>query len=144
MQDIVQLSGVDFGHLVAPYLLNYLLYVTSGIMLVTIFAKVYTWFTPYNELALIRAGHGAAALSFAGTLIGFALTLAACAIYHASFIAFIGWALVAMLLQLLGYVVMARLIPDLKQQILDNNVAVGGLVGAVALVIGILNAGCLS
>ena len=144
MQDIIQLSGVDFGHIVAPYFLNYLLYVCSGIVLITIFAKVYTWFTPYNEIALIRAGHGAAALSFSGTLIGFALTLAACAIYHASFLAFMGWALAAMLLQLLGYVVMARLIPDLKQQILDNNLAVGGFVGAVALVIGILNAGCLS
>ncbi len=144
MQDIIQLSGVDFGHMVAPYFLNYLLYVCSGILLVTIFGKVYTWFTPYNELALIRAGHGAAALSFAGALVGFALTLAACAIYHASFVAFIGWALAAMLLQLLGYVAMTRLIPDLKQQILDDNMAVGGFLGAVSLVIGILNAGCLS
>jgi putative membrane protein len=144
MHDIIQTVGLDPEHLIAQYVLNYLLYVCSGVVLLTIFGTVYTWFTPYNELALIRAGHGAAALGFGGALIGFALTLAASAIYHASFMAFIGWAFAAMLLQLLGYVVTARLIPDLKQQILDNNMAVGGFVGAIALVIGILNAGCLS
>ncbi len=145
MQDLIQTFGIDSGQLIAPYFLNYLLYISSGIVLLTIFATIYSWFTPYNELALIRAGHGAAALAFGGALIGFALTLAACAIYHSGFMAFIGWAFAAMLLQVLGYIVADRfLIPDLKQQILDNNIAVGGFVGALALVIGILNAGCLS
>jgi len=101
------------------------------------FSVIYMWFTPYNEMALIRAGHGAAALSFAGALIGFALTLAACAIYHTSFVAFMGWALAAMVVQLIGYVVTSRLIPNLKQHMLDNNLAVGGFVGTVALALGI-------
>ncbi|MDE2421309.1 MAG: DUF350 domain-containing protein [Gammaproteobacteria bacterium] len=144
MQDLLQSIGQDLGHLVTPYLLNYLLYLVGGGVLTTIFSTIYMWFTPYNEIALIRAGHGAAALSFAGAVIGFALTLAACAIYHASFTAFVGWAVAAMIVQLLGYVITARLIPDLKQQMLDNNIAVGGFVGSIGLVIGILNAGCLS
>ncbi len=144
MQDLLQTIGQEFNHIVTPYLLNYVLYLVGGGVLITIFSVIYMWFTPYNEMALIRAGHSAAALSFAGALIGFALTLAACAVYHASFVGFVGWALAAMLVQLLGYVITARLIPDLKQQMLDNNIAVGGFVGSVALAIGILNAGCLS
>jgi len=144
MQDLLQSIGQDLGHLVTPYLLSYLLYLIGGGVLTIIFSTIYMWFTPYNEIALIRAGHGAAALSFAGALIGFALTLAACAIYHASFTAFIGWATAAMIVQLLGYVVTSRLIPDLKQQMLNNNIAVGGFVGAIGLALGILNAGCLS
>lgn len=144
MQDILQFIGQEFGQIVTPYLFNYVIYLVSGGVLLTIFSTIYMWFTPYNEMAMIRAGHCAAALSYAGALIGFALTLAACAIYHASFIGFVGWALAAMLVQLVGYMITARLIPDLKQQMLDNNVAVGGLVGAVGLVLGILNAGCLS
>jgi putative membrane protein len=144
MQDLLQQIGTELSHMVTPYLLNYVLYLVGGGILITIFSTIYMWFTPYNEMALIRAGHSAAALSFAGAVIGFALTLAACAIYHASFISFVGWALAAMVVQLLGYVITARLIPDLRQQMLDNNIAVGGFVGAIGLVLGILNAGCLS
>lgn len=144
MQDLVQQIEQGLGHLVTPFLLSYLLYLVSGIVLLAIFAAIYMRFTPYNELALIRAGHSAAALSFAGAMIGFALTLAACAIYHASFIGFIGWAFTAMIVQLLGYVLTTHLIPNLKQEMLDNNIAVGGFVGAIGLALGILNAGCLS
>ena len=144
MQDLMQYIGQELGHIVTPFLLNYLLYLASGIVFMFIFSAIYMRFTPYNELALIRAGHSAAALSFAGALIGFALTLAACAIYHASFVGFMGWAVAAMIVQLLGYVITAYLIPNLKQQMLDNNIAVGGFVGAIALALGILNAGCLS
>ena len=144
MQDLIQFVGQELSQLVTPFLLNYVLYLFGGVVFTFIFSVIYMWFTPYNEMALIRAGHGAAALSFAGALIGFALTLAACAIYHTSFVAFMGWALAAMIVQLLGYVVTSRLIPNLKQHMLDNNIAVGGFVGAVALALGILNAGCLS
>ncbi len=139
MQDITQ-----FGEMVSPFLLNYLLYLTSGILFLFIFSIIYMLFTPYRELALVRAGNSAATLSYTGALIGFALTLAACAIYHTSLFAFIGWATAAMIVQLLGYLVTCWLIPNLKQQILDNNIAVGGFVGAIGLVLGILNAGCLS
>jgi putative membrane protein len=143
MQEITQF-GQSFGQLVTPYLLNYLLYLTSGILFLFVFSVIYMLFTPYRELALVRAGNSAATLSFAGALIGFALTLAACAIYHTSLMGFIGWATAAMIVQLLGYIITSYLIPNLKQQILDNNVAVGGFVGAIGLVLGILNAGCLS
>lgn len=143
MQEIAQF-GQELNHMVTPFLMNYLLYLTSGILFLFIFSVIYMLFTPYRELALVRAGNSAATLSFAGALIGFALTLAACAIYHTSFVSFVGWAIAAMIVQLLGYVLTSCLIPNLKQQILDNNVAVGGFVGAIGLVLGILNAGCLS
>lgn len=143
MQDVTQF-GQNFGYVVSPFLLDYLLYLTSGILFLFIFSVIYMVCTPYRELALVRAGNGAATLSYAGALIGFALTLAACAIYHTSLIGFIGWATAAMIVQLLGYVVTCWLIPNLKQHILDNNKAVGGFVGAIGLVLGILNAGCLS
>lgn len=143
MQEVAQF-GQEFGHVVMPFLLNYLLYLTSGILFLFVFSIIYMIFTPYGELALVRAGNSAATLSFGGALIGFALTLAACAIYHTSLIGFIGWATAAMIVQLLGYIITACLIPNLKQQILDNNVAVGGFVGAIGLTLGILNAGCLS
>lgn len=143
MQEVAQINQ-EFGQTIAPFLLDYLLYLSSGILFLFIFSIVYMLFTPYNELALIRAGNRSAALSYAGALIGFALTLAACAIYHTSLSGFIGWATAAMIVQLVGYIVTSRLIPNLKQKILDDNCAVGGFIGVIGLVLGILNAGCLS
>ncbi len=144
MHDFFIYVTQELNQLVTPYLLSYVTYLVCGLVLLMIFSSIYMWVTPYNEMALIRAGHGAAALSFAGAMVGFALTLAACAVYHASLISFVGWAFAAMVVQVLGYFVLSRLIPNLREHMLNNNIAVGGFVGAVALAIGILNAGCLS
>lgn len=126
------------------YLTRYLIYLLSGVVLLMGFAQIYVRFTPYNELALIRAGHMAAALSFGGALLGFALTLASSAIFNASVVAYWGWALLAMLVQLIAYLAMTRIIPNLHAALEANNVAVGAFLGAVSLTIGIINAACLS
>ncbi len=39
---------------------------------------LYIWITPHRELALIRAGNEAAAISFGGAAIGLAVPLAFC------------------------------------------------------------------
>ncbi|MEC7118895.1 MAG: DUF350 domain-containing protein [Pseudomonadota bacterium] len=126
------------------YVYRYLIYLLSGVVLLLVFAVIYIRFTPYDEIALIRSGHTAAAFSFGGALVGFALTLAASAFFNASVAGFVGWAVAAMLVQLLAYLVMARVIPDLEDALEANNVAVGGFMGSVSLAIGIINAACLS
>lgn len=123
---------------------RYLMYLLSGVVLLMGFAQVYVRFTPYNEIALIRAGHTAAAFSFGGALIGFALTLASSAIFNASIIAYLGWALTAMVVQLIAYLAMTRVIPNLHDALEANNVAVGGFMGSVSITTGIINAACLS
>ena len=128
----------------AEYFYRYTLYLLSGLFLLFSFAVIYVRITPYAELQLIRAGHTAAALSLGGAMVGFALTLASSAIYHSSLLGFWGWAVASMLVQLVGYLVMSRIIPNIKDHLEANNSAVGGLMGAVALSIGILNAACLS
>ncbi|MFZ3192995.1 MAG: DUF350 domain-containing protein [Moraxellaceae bacterium] len=126
------------------YFYRYLMYLSSGVALLLLFAVIYVRFTPYDELGLIRAGHTAAAFSFGGALIGFALTLASSAIFNASIIAYLGWALMAMLVQLIAYLAMTRVIPNLHAALEANNVAVGGFMGAVSITIGMINAACLS
>lgn len=125
-------------------ILSYLLYFGASIGLLALFSIIYLVITPYDEMALIRQGQGAACISLAGILIGFSLTLAASAIYHADIITFIIWAVVAMLVQLLGYFIIIKIIGNVHQHILHNNIAVGGLIGLTGLVLGIINAGCLS
>ena len=43
-----------------------------AILLLVLFARIYTWLTPHDEVALIKANNPAAAVAFGGALIGFA------------------------------------------------------------------------
>ncbi|WP_035055765.1 DUF350 domain-containing protein [Andreprevotia chitinilytica] len=125
-------------------LYNYLIYLLTIFALLGVFSAIYLWVTPFDEMALIRQGRAAAALSFGGAMLGFTLTLAAAAMYHAAYLPFLAWSGTAMVVQLLAYVVLSRVIPDLNQSLENNNVAMGAFVGTVALVVGIANAACLS
>ncbi len=127
-----------------PLLVAYLSYLGSGIALLIFFSMLYAKVTPQDEIALIREGCTAAALSFGGALIGFSLTLASSA-WHANKLEyFISWGLLAMLVQIITHVVLSRCLKGLTQALIENNIAVGSLAGSISLAVGIINAGCLS
>ncbi len=125
-------------------ILSYFIYLLTSIIALTIFTKIYLIITPYDELDLIRKGQGAPCVSLAGALIGYSLTLSASVIYQGSFMSFVVWACLAMGVQLLGYLVMVKIIGNVPDSMQKNNIAVGGLLGLTGLVLGIINAGCLS
>jgi putative membrane protein len=68
------------------------------------FLALYVLVTPYNELALIRSGNTAAAVSLGGALLGFAMPIAVSVAVSHNLYAMIGWGVVAGALQLLTYV----------------------------------------
>lgn len=130
--------------MLSTYIYNYILYLLASLAMIGVFSFIYTKTTPYNELALIREGKGAAAFSFLGALIGFSLTLASSIMHSDNLLAFAGWSCAAMAVQLLVYGVLSRLVPTLHHEVESNNVAVGALLGGVSLTFGIINAACLS
>lgn len=123
---------------------NYLLYLVSGLVVTGAFIAVYIHITPLSEFRLIREGCAAAALSLGGAAIGFSLTVAASILHSDSIHIFVFWSACAAVIQLLTYFVCSRIIPESGSALEDNNIAVGGLFGAAALTVGILNAACLS
>jgi len=127
-----------------PAILAYLMHLGTAAVLVLLFFVIYTRVTPYDEVQLIRQGNGAAALSLSGSLIGFALTIASSLIYTRDYYQFAGWAFGALLVQLAAYVIATRLLRMSKAEIEADNRAFGGLLGAIALAIGLVNAGCVS
>lgn len=127
-----------------PAILNYLLHLATAIAMVMAFFVVYTRVTPYDEVLLIRQGNCAAALSLGGTLLGFSATVASALMYTGNYYQFLGWGLVGMVVQLLVFLVATRLLRMSKDQIEANNVAFGGLLGAISLSIGLINAGSIS
>ena len=127
-----------------PAILNYLIHLILAAALLIAFFIIYTRVTPYNEVLLIRQGNQAAALSLGGALLGFSATIASSLMHTANYQQFFAWAFGAMVVQLLAYLVTTRLLRMSKDQIESNNTAFGGLLGAIALAIGAINAACIS
>lgn len=127
-----------------PAILNYLLHLFTAVALVLAFFVVYTRVTPYDEVLLVRQGNAAAALSLGGSLLGFSATIASSLVHTMDYYQFAGWAFGALVVQLLVYVIATRLLRMAKDQIEANNCAFGGLLGAISLSIGVINAGCIS
>jgi putative membrane protein len=127
-----------------PAILNYLLHLATAVALVMAFFVIYTRMTPYDEVTLIRQGNQAAALSLGGTLIGFALPICSSLLHTPTYYQFLGWAAGAMLVQVLVFQVTTRLLSMSKDQIEANNTAFGGLLGAISISIGLVNAGAIS
>jgi putative membrane protein len=127
-------------HPVANYVVHLVL---SGILLM-IFFVLYTKFTPFDEVLLIRQGNTAAAVSLAGALVGFSLTIASSLIHTSNYQEFLAWAGGAMLVQFIAYKITASLLDMSKDQIEANNTAFGSLLAAISLSIGAINAACIS
>ena len=127
-----------------PDILNYLIHLLRAAVLLIAFFIIYTRVTPYNEVLLIRQGNQAAALSLGGAILGFSATIASSLMHTANYQQFFAWAFGAMVVQLLAYLVTTRLLRMSKDQIESNNTAFGGLLGAIALAIGAINAACIS
>jgi putative membrane protein len=127
-----------------PAILNYVLHLATAIALVLAFFVVYTRVTPYDEILLIRQGNCAAAVSLGGTLLGFSVTIASALMHTDDYYEFCAWAALAMLIQVLVFVIASRLLRMSKDQIEANNLGFGTLLGAISLSIGLVNAGSIS
>jgi len=123
---------------------SFVLYFVAAIGLTAVFAFVYTWLTPWNEFALMRASNNAALLSFSGALLGFILPLASVIVHSHSIVDMLVWGVVALIVQVLVFVVERLLDTDLKRRIEAGETAAGGKLGVLALGAGILNAACMS
>ena len=122
----------------------YLMHLASGVALLAAFFFIYVKFTPYDEVQLIRKGNRAAARSLGGALIGFSLTLASSILHNDTLLVFLAWAAGGMVVQLGVYVLLARTIARVDQAIIDDNEAMGTLLGIVSVAVGVLNAACMS
>lgn len=112
-----------------------------GAALLAAFAAIYIRITPWAELRLIRAGNAAAAASFSGALLGYALVLASVLAHAVSRGDLLTWGVVGLIVQvgafLLGRVLLGS---DLTRRIEEGQVSSGVMLGTISLAAGILNA----
>ncbi|MCE4226063.1 DUF350 domain-containing protein [Methylobacterium sp. C25] len=122
----------------------FLAYFAAALGLVALYILVYITATAHREMALIRAGNTAAALSLGASLIGYALPLSVAIRNAQSILDCIVWGLVALVVQILIYWLVRILLPDLSRRISENEMSAAILLGAASLAGGIVNAASMS
>jgi putative membrane protein len=125
-------------------LLNFLAYFATSLALLTAYVALYIRITPYQELRLIRDGNLAAALALLGAIGGFTLPVASAIAHSVSLADMAVWSIVAMAVQSLVYVTLARSAPALPQGIAAGNTAHGAWLGGASLCVGLINAACMT
>ena len=123
---------------------EFLLFFVAAAALTLIFVVLYTRVTRHNELALIKKNSTAAALAFSGSLIGFALPLASTMINSVTVVEMVLWGLVALIVQVLVYLVIRLPMPRISERIEADEVAAGIWLGSCSIVAGILNAAAMT
>ena len=125
------------------YFDDFLIYFSVALLLLVAFTIIYVKVTPYNEIALIRAGNTAAAISLSGALLGFALPLASTVANAVNLIDLVLFALLATVVQLIVFVFARMLMPGLTVSIKGGDIAKATFLAAVSISVGMLNAAAL-
>ncbi len=125
---------------------NFALYFGSAVALLFLFKIIYAFVTPHNEWQLIKEQQNtAAAIAFGGAVVGFAIAVGGAASNSVAYIDFIVWALVALVAQLLAFVILKlTFMPKISERIEKNETSAGVMLGLISVAVGILNAACMS
>ena len=123
---------------------EFLIFFVVAAVLTILFVVIYTRVTRHDELALIKKNSTAAAIAFSGSLIGFALPLASTMINSVTVVEMALWGLVALIVQVLVYLLIRLPMPRVSERIEADEVAAGIWLGACSMVAGILNAASMT
>lgn len=109
----------------------FLLHTSVTVAILLAAAAVYVLLTPHKEIALIREGNAAAALSLGGVLVGLAIPLSASLKASTSILEVALWGVVTVVVQLLVFRLVDLTLHGLPRRIQDGEVSAAALlVGA--------------
>jgi putative membrane protein len=123
---------------------NFLLYFAASVVLFAVFLAVYTRLVPLHEWRLIREGNSAVALALAGAMLGFAMPLAVAIARSANLADMAVWAAVSLVLQLLCFGALRLLRRNAAEALARGDMAEAILLSSGSVVLGLLNAACLT
>lgn len=123
---------------------SFIIYFVSGLAAVLIYSAIYMAITAHNEFALIKENNQAAALAFAGSLLGFVIAISRLIEDTVNIGNFFLWALVAIIVQLIAYVLVRVTLPGLSERIENGEFAAAIWLAGASVAAGLLNAASLS
>ena len=124
-----------------PFLLSHF-GVTVLMLVIGVF--IYMWITSHDEIALIREGNTAAAISLAGAILGLAIPLAFCMASSVNVYDIVIWGLVTLVIQLATFWIIDIWLRDLSKRIEEGQVGTAILLVSVKLAVASINAAAVS
>ena len=122
----------------------FLLCFALGLVMLAAFLVIYLAVTPYNEIALIREGNAAAAISLGGATIGYVLPLSRAIAQSVSVVDMLAWGLIALVVQVAVYFVAAKAVPHFPESIKAGRISGATFLAALAIAVGLLNAAAMT
>ncbi|MCE1161265.1 MAG: DUF350 domain-containing protein [Burkholderiales bacterium] len=122
---------------------GFLAYLFGALACLGLFIMVYIHLTPFSEIKLIRSGNHSAATALVGALLGYALPLSSAIVHSVTLRDMVIWALVGLITQYLAHLCTRLIIPTIKQDIDNNNQAIGTVSAGISVVLGLINAACM-
>ena len=116
--------------------------VTLAILVVGVF--VYIKITPYDDIALIKAGNTAAAVSLSGAIIGFAVPLAFAMASSITVYEILIWGPVTLLLQLISYRITDAVLSDLPKRIVEGEIGPAIFLVSIKIAVAAINAAAVT
>ncbi|HAA93807.1 MAG: hypothetical protein CMM48_08095 [Rhodospirillaceae bacterium] len=101
---------------------------------------IYVWITPFDELALIKDGNTAAAITLGGAIVGFAIPLAVTLKTSLNLWDIVIWGIVTLLLMLIAYRVMDFLVRDFERRVEADETGPAILLAAIKIAVGLIAA----
>ena len=122
----------------------FLVYFGVALVFQAVFLALYMAVTPHHEVALIKQGNAAAAISLGGAVLGFTLPLASVIIHSVSLLDMAVWSVVALLVQLAVYRLVDFLLREISRHIEEGNVAAATTLAVASLALGMINAASMT
>ncbi|MEX0300560.1 MAG: DUF350 domain-containing protein [Kordiimonas sp.] len=121
----------------------FLVHSAVSLAILAVGAFIYMQMTRHDELALIRAGNVAAALSFGGALIGLALPLAFSLAASVSLWDLLVWGVIALVLQIVAFRLVDLVLKDVSSRIEAGEVSTAVLLVSIKLATAAINAAAI-
>ena len=123
---------------------NFIVYFLTAAVLTAVFLVLYANLAVHREIRLIREGNTAAAVALVGGLLGFVIPLAIVIAHSAVLLDVVIWGVIALAVQIGGFIVARLVLPHLPQAIENGNVSDAIFLGGLSLSLGILDAACMA
>ena len=122
----------------------FLVHSAASLAILVFGVGIYMWSTRHDEIALIRAGNTAAALSLGGAIVGLALPLAFSLAASISLWDLLFWGLIALLLQLIAFRLADIFLKDISARIESGDLAAATFLVSVKIATAFINAAAIS
>lgn len=125
---------------------SFAMYFLLSIGLFFVFKLVYAFVTPHDEWKLVKEDKNtAAAIGFAGAMIGFSIALAGAVSNSEFLLDYLIWGVVALIAQLFAFGLLRfTFMPKLAERITNNEISAGIMLGGMSVAVGLLNAACMT